>query len=169
LKKKAPFVDGEDPRFQWLLDNFLPWIEEWNGADSDSFLTKETYEALRITTLGTVGLVQQLLDSGFSFVLTRRLTSDNIERLFSSMRQSNGGNFHMETKAAASALQKRLKTGIIKASKFCNVGSDTEQQIDFKLIPTTKSTKEKSASQVLDILPRTTMEILAELDKTPGK
>ena len=52
------------------------------------------------------------------------------------MRQSNGGHFHMETKAAASALQKRLKIGIIKASlKYCNVGSDTEQQIYLKLIP----------------------------------
>ena len=41
----------------------------------------------------------------------------------------------METKAATSALQKRLKTGIIKASlKYCNVGLDTEQQMDLKLI-----------------------------------
>ena len=63
----------------------------------------------------------------------------------------------METIAAASALQKRLKTGIIKASKFCNVGSDTEQQIYFRLISATESTKKKSASQDFNNLPRTTM------------
>ena len=64
----------------------------------------------------------------------------------------------METKAAASALQKRLKIGIIKASlKYCNVGSDTEQQIYFRLISATESTKKKSASQDFNNLPRTTM------------
>jgi len=40
-----------------------------------------------------------------------------------------------------------------------------KQQIDFKLIPTTESTKKKSASKVLDILPRTTNYAN---DKTPG-
>jgi len=78
--------------------------------------------------------------------LTRRLTRDNIERVFSAMRQSNGGNFHMEAKAAASALQKRLKTRIITAYAACSVGLDREKQRDYELIAS-KKTERRMARQ----------------------
>jgi len=63
-------------------------------------LTAQTFEALIFTTKATIDTVHFLLDSGFKFVLTRKLNSDNIERLFSSLRQSNGGNFYMDARAA---------------------------------------------------------------------
>jgi hypothetical protein len=113
--------------------------------------------------------VRRLLNSGFQVVLTHRLTSDNIERgqrLFNSMRQSNGGNFNM-TKAAASALQKRLKTGIVIASEACNVGLSREERRNYLLI-TQKNILKKSANDVLRNLPSEMTELLAKLQKPSG-
>ena len=107
FEDKKPFTEVDDARLIWFHEDFIPWLDIWHETDTDTFLTEQTYEALRIKTLCTVELVRRLLNSGFQFVLTRRLTSDTIERLFSSMRQSSGGNFDMETKAAVSALKMR--------------------------------------------------------------
>ena len=65
------------------------------------FTIDQTFEAIIFTTKSTIESVRYLIDEvKFGYVLTRRLNSDNIERLFSSLRQSNGGNFHMEPRAA---------------------------------------------------------------------
>ncbi|CAN7948064.1 unnamed protein product [Ixodes pacificus] len=87
------------------------------------FLSAETYEALRVTTTSTVLCTRHLLGSGFCFVLTSRYSSDDVESLFSTIRQLNGSNDQTDAYAALSALQKILVTGILHSSDSANVGS----------------------------------------------
>lgn len=45
----------------------------------------------------------------FRYVLTRRLNSDPVESLFSSLRQFNGGNDRVDARAAVFTVEKILK------------------------------------------------------------
>lgn len=79
-------------------------------------MSEETYEELRITTMSTVLCTRHLLALGFHFVLTGKCSSDDVESLFSTIRQLNGSNDQTDAYAALLSLQKVLVTGI-------NVGS----------------------------------------------
>ncbi|CAN8031642.1 unnamed protein product, partial [Ixodes persulcatus] len=83
----------------------------------------ETYEALRVTTTSTVLCTRHLLGSGFCFVLTSRYSSDDVESLFSTIRQLNVSIDQTDMYAALSALQKILATGTLHSSDSANVGS----------------------------------------------
>lgn len=112
LFDKKPFFKSSDTRLNFLeheLPNDLRlWEEEVNNLvkkippgekekkklEKDKFLTKETYNALLLTSRSTVECIRFLLDRvGFKFVLTRRFNSDSVEQLFSAIRQMTGGNF----------------------------------------------------------------------------
>lgn len=84
------------------------------------FLSAETYEALTLTSQSTVLRVRYLLDSGYFYVLTRDLSSDSVELLFSAMRQMTGGNDCLDTRAVTFNLEKILRTVIFCASENCN-------------------------------------------------
>ena len=95
---KMPFTSPDDPGLLWLENDFLDYLK-WNEdtyqkadaipkkkgsndqkkAMNKQAFTKETYEAVRFTTLYTVAAVRYLLDFGFAFVLTRKFSSDDIE------------------------------------------------------------------------------------------
>jgi hypothetical protein len=161
------------------------------------FFSDQTYEALLFTTRSTIDTVRFLLSSGFQFVLTRKLNSDNIERLFSCLRQSNGGNFHMEARAAGklesqfytssqkmaagviknptkffvllvSGITKVLRTGIVDASAACNVSLCRENKRDYDLIREKRNVEKKRAKEVLENLPDDILAILDELSEKPG-
>ncbi|KAI9552603.1 hypothetical protein GHT06_020468 [Daphnia sinensis] len=87
LPNKAPFTSTDDARLKWLED-FLKWLKEWHisSVEKNHFLTSETLEAITITTKSTIAKISHLLrDAGFTFVLTRRFNSDNLERKFSAL------------------------------------------------------------------------------------
>ncbi len=69
--------------------------ECWKNRDQELAklcFTKETYQALLLTSRSTVTCVCYLLnDAGFHFVLTRRFSSDKIESHFGAVRQLLGG------------------------------------------------------------------------------
>lgn len=73
--------------------------------------------------MSTVLCIRHLLSSGFHFVLMAKFASDEVESLFSTIRQLNGSNDQTDAYAALSALQKILITGIIHSSASANVGS----------------------------------------------
>lgn len=87
------------------------------------FLSEETCEALRVTSMSTVPCTRFLLKTGFHFVLTSKFSSDDVESLFSTIRQLNGSNDQTDAYAALSSLQKILVTGIVHASTSANAGS----------------------------------------------
>ncbi|XP_077484185.1 uncharacterized protein LOC144094136 [Amblyomma americanum] len=122
---RMPFYSAEDERLSWLENDFLKYFMEWKEGISYKmeFLSDETYEALRVTSMSTVLCTRFLLKSGFHFVLTAKFSSDDVESLFSTIRQLNGCNDQTDAYAALSSLQKILVTGIIHTSSSANAGS----------------------------------------------
>ncbi|XP_049276291.1 uncharacterized protein LOC119373974 [Rhipicephalus sanguineus] len=118
------YDDVEDPRLEWLEVTFPLYLDGLKKRCNHprEFLTKETYEAVLVTTYSTVACIRQLLtDESFFFVLTRRFNSDPIESLFGTLRMSSGTNDTLDVRAALSGLEKILKTGITAASAASNV------------------------------------------------
>ncbi|KAH9366530.1 hypothetical protein HPB48_010316 [Haemaphysalis longicornis] len=114
----------EDDRLEWLNVTFPMYIEELkkNAASPEGFLTKETYEALLLTTYSTAACVRYLLvTQKFFFVITRKFSSDPIESMFGTLRRSLGCNDQLDVRSGMSGLEKLLKTGIAAASEESNV------------------------------------------------
>ncbi|KAH7944684.1 hypothetical protein HPB51_028602 [Rhipicephalus microplus] len=120
---RMPFYSADDERLLWLETECLQYFAQWKESTlhKKEFLSEETYEALRVTTLSTVLCTRHLLQLGFYFVLTGKFSSDDVESLFSAIRQLNGSNDLTDAYAALSALQKILTTGIIHSSESGNV------------------------------------------------
>ena len=68
------------------------WIEQW--CQSPHFtLTAQTASALTSTLRSHAILIDELVNEGYSFVMTSRLQSDPIKKRFSQYRQMSGGRF----------------------------------------------------------------------------
>lgn len=86
------------------------------------FLSKETYQALVMTTTSNVECIKHLLVIlKFRFVLTRKFSSDPIESFFGWLRRSAGSNDQTDARAVLSGVEKALKTGIVSTSQNSNV------------------------------------------------
>ncbi|KAK8769863.1 hypothetical protein V5799_013673 [Amblyomma americanum] len=122
---KMPFYSASDERLQWLEAECLDYFASWKEGTIHKleYLTVETHEALTVTTKSTVMCTKHLLNAGFHFVLTGKFSSDDVESLFSAVRQLNGSNDQTDADSALSALQKILVTGIIHSSPRGSVGS----------------------------------------------
>nr|XP_050024320.2 uncharacterized protein LOC126518586 [Dermacentor andersoni] len=85
------------------------------------FLSAETYEAILLTSKSTVLCIKYLLESGFFYVLTKNLSSDPVELLFSSLRQMAGGNDCLDARAVTFSLERILRTGSLCPSQASNI------------------------------------------------
>ena len=131
-------------------------------------LTKETLEALRFTTKSTVNTVRHLLESGFKFVLTRRFSSDDVERFFGSVRQMMGGNFQGDAYGVLTSFERILRTGITYASIHSNVPIRREKERDYELIMEEKSSRKRAKIELM-FLPSSKLLLLEELLAPPCK
>ncbi|KAM7295701.1 uncharacterized protein ISCGN_020974 [Ixodes scapularis] len=163
---RMPFYGTDDERLSWLETECLDYFETWKQETTHKlqFLSQETYEALRVTTKSTVLCTRHLLDSGFHFVLTAKFSSDDVESLFSTIRQLNGSNDQTDAYAALSALQKILVTGIIHSSASGNVGSVVGSLGEATKLPPLPS---KQATTVED-LGKLVLPYLPTLERYPG-
>nr|XP_050032240.1 uncharacterized protein LOC126528390 [Dermacentor andersoni] len=136
IHKKWPdtrhFDDAEDARLEWLevaLPMYLDKLKK-RCRDKKEFFTKETYEALLLTTYSTVACIKYLLtEEKFLFVLTRKFNSDPIESLFGTLRMSAGCNDTLNVRSVLSGLEKVLKTGIAASSATSNVAHRERAQM----------------------------------------
>ncbi|KAH7958919.1 hypothetical protein HPB49_006517 [Dermacentor silvarum] len=126
------FDDAEDARLEWLevtLPMYLDKLKKSCG-DKKEFFTKETYEALLLTTYYTVACIKYLLtEEKFLFVLTRKFNSDPIESPFDTLRMSAGCNDMLNVRSVLSGLEKVLKTGIAASSVTSNVAHSERAQM----------------------------------------
>ncbi|XP_023232214.1 uncharacterized protein LOC111632058 [Centruroides sculpturatus] len=136
LPNKRPFSEINEERLNWLQLDFLLYMESMKKECSNmkmQFLTKETYNALYLTTLSTVDVVKYLLNTvKFRYVLTRRFNSDPIESFFSCIRQFNGGNDKLDARSASLTTQMILKVGILQAAQNGNAPCSSSSS---KLLP----------------------------------
>lgn len=133
-----------------LLDYFLVWKN--TAPAKAAFLSEETYEALCITTASTVACTRHLLAMGFHFVLTARYVSDDVEALFSMLRQLNGQNDQTNARAALSSLQKILVTGLLHSSKSGNTSPTVGTLGELKKVVSTASPTASSPVDLINIL-----------------
>jgi hypothetical protein len=167
---ECTFFSINDERLYWLEYDFLPYISFIKQASEEcgrQFITKQTYEALVLTTKCTVDCIKYLLDCGYHYVLTRAFNSDPIESLFSALRQMNGGNDVMDVRTTLFSMEKILKTGHLVTSKYSNVGK-SDGLICTKTPPINK--RNSFAPQIkTSNLPEQTLEILDQLLVEQGK
>ena len=95
----APYTSPDDPRLNWLVNNFLKYFDDWKDSVDNRpgefsktdrgkmFISKRTYDGLRMTVHSTVELVKYLLNNGFDFVLTERFCQDILEAHFGDHRK----------------------------------------------------------------------------------
>lgn len=85
-----PYENTTDPRFDMLLNEFLPYFHNWKtsiaaevkSAQTKMFISDQTYEGLKITCNSVVELVKYLLTAGMPFVLTEKFNQDVLEQHF---------------------------------------------------------------------------------------
>ena len=98
---KAPYESQDDPRFDWLENDFLKYLHDWsesvNNREGDftakdrqrMFLAHQTYEGLQITAKSAIEMTRYLLSQNTPFVLTEHVDQDVAEEYF--MRQRSLG------------------------------------------------------------------------------
>lgn len=86
---EAEHVDTLKEGISWL-DRCCKYIESLPKQRQVCFLSKPTCEALRITLLSTISLVENLLASGFRYVLVGKFGQDPLERFFGIIRHVAG-------------------------------------------------------------------------------
>ena len=81
-----PFSRVDDPRFSWLQNFFLQYLEDWLAyieqspgsfsrfAKSKVLMTQQTYEGFKITVNSIIEAVQFLLQHEVSYILTERFS-----------------------------------------------------------------------------------------------
>ena len=89
-----PYTSVDDERFKFMKEEFLKYLADWKdvienrkgnfkSADREKmFLTKATYEGLQTTAHALIECVQYLLQNGFKYVLTNKLSQDPLEDHF---------------------------------------------------------------------------------------
>ena len=85
--------DGK-PEF---LRKFADWVDEWFESQISNCgkftLSAQTSSALAVTCRALAALIEDLLEEGYSYVLTARFLTDWLEKRFSRYRQMCGGRF----------------------------------------------------------------------------
>ena len=130
--------------------------------------TKETYQAILLTSRSTGACVRYMLDDvGFHFVLTRKFSSDKIESHFGAIRQLLGGNFKGDAVSVMYVTEKIIRTGMAYSSIHENVILEKEKQKSYELIRANGNRK-KETSTILSSLRESILEILNELNNVPS-
>lgn len=97
-----PYISQDDPRFDYLLTDFLGYFESWKESVAQrprNFTSKElagmqlsqqTIDGLKITVRSIVPCVRYILQLGAPFVLTEVFNQDPLEQHFGHHRQKGG-------------------------------------------------------------------------------
>eukprot|EP00794_Sanderia_malayensis_P001655 gene1655-1842_t len=90
----APYKSLNDPRFEFLENDFLGYVENWKtsveereGDFSDSerakmFLSQQTYNGIKVTVRSLVECTKYLLQNGLQYVLSSKFNQDPLEQHF---------------------------------------------------------------------------------------
>ena len=171
LEDKAPFRHVEDERLKWLAKDFLDYLYKWKeeAKNERNFLTTETYKALVFTTKSNVEFIKYALQElKLKYVLTRKLSTDDIERFFGNVRSQNGQNDLPNVEACSQAIRKIGRTQLAYASVHGNV-SIVQEKMDKLLIQDApvQNQKIEAASALVPLLEEE-QEVLDELNSYPS-
>ncbi|KAF0750453.1 Uncharacterized protein FWK35_00013683 [Aphis craccivora] len=102
LNRKVPFQGVHpDTNDYKVLQDTLKWLNNWEmrvkieELNEQNFLTSNAAEGLRVTLNSTIDIIPYLIEVyNFSYVLTGKITQDNLEKFFGTIRQAAGANVH---------------------------------------------------------------------------
>ena len=93
-----PYCSIDDARFEWL-DEFIQYFKLWKesieesndtnyreNARSQMFISWQSYEELQITVLSFTEICKFLLKHGIPYILSERLSQDDVENYFGRQR-----------------------------------------------------------------------------------
>ena len=89
----APYRGADDERFDWLQNVFLDYLKSWKSSSEARgdfsnddrgrmFISKQTFNGLKMTVTSAITVTKFLLGEGFEFVLTERFCQDDVEEYF---------------------------------------------------------------------------------------
>ncbi|CAG2221682.1 unnamed protein product [Mytilus edulis] len=149
-----PFTDPNDPRLDYLTDDFLKYFDDWKQSvearpgeysktqKNQMQLSYQTLEGFRITVRSVVECTRLLLRKGMPFVLTERFNQDPIEQHFGIHRTSGGCNNNptvnqfnhamvkIRTVECRKSLENKLTELIEKKQANAGTGMDNTNKID---------------------------------------
>lgn len=102
--------DSNDFRVSYL-QNFLLWVDKWESLVTNGHLTKDTFAALRQSTLVFLELVKYSFQNfEISYILPGKFTTERLEKRFGKYRSLCGCNYNVSFDDVINAEKKiRLK------------------------------------------------------------
>ena len=100
----APYKSTNDPRFEWLEDKFLPYLQSWKDSIKNRpgkftandrekmFISYQTHEGIMITTKSLIETARYLLRNGANFFLSVNTNQDFAEEHIGYHRRCGGTN-----------------------------------------------------------------------------
>lgn len=171
---KKPFSDSDDERLHELYSEIPDFIRQWNNEKKSPLecFTKEILDAIILTSRSTANVIKHLLNNGLQFVLTRRFSTDNIERFHGAVRNHCGSNDQPAVGHCLSAIERISRTQLAVTSMHCNTPLTTEAVLKKSgaLIVSERKPKPTKvrAKQILSILEKDNLNILESLHRSPG-
>lgn len=174
LQDKAPFSSVTDDRLDWLEKEFPEFLQKWKDEATrpEEFLSKRTYEALVLTCKSTAACIRYLLNIGFKFVLTRKFSTDGIERFFGAVRSQNGNNDVPTALNCINAISRIVRKSIGYASINGNVPVERSSAVELRPLAMErqkKPAKEPATSLLREgKLTESEMDMLQEFEQPAG-
>ena len=112
-----PISSIDNPTLQFYRE-YLDWLDIQKPLKA-KFLTKQTFEAMIVSTRALIEVCHYLIGQGYYGILSGVFQSDPIEKRFGLYRSLNGGNFHIGDKAAKLSEKKIRISSLLDMS--CNL------------------------------------------------
>uniref|UniRef100_A0A2S2PUB1 Transposable element P transposase-like RNase H C-terminal domain-containing protein n=1 Tax=Schizaphis graminum TaxID=13262 RepID=A0A2S2PUB1_SCHGA len=119
-----------------VLQESLLWLNDWKlkvqtgEVHQDKFLSDNTAEGLRVTLNSTIDITKYLIkEFNFSYVLTGKITQDNLEKFFGTIRLAAGANDHPGTPTFLQLYKLLSVYSLLKPPKFGNCTIDQQHEV----------------------------------------
>lgn len=145
------YSSSSDPRLNWLLETFLPYIKNWEKEIEEKYahlkpdirerytLSKQTIEGLEITVRSIVEVIGVMIDEEEAdYINPRVFCQDPLEAHFSKQREKCGANSHPTLQQALdNDIKILVKGNVARGNKRGNCQALNEQDDSeiFKPLP----------------------------------
>lgn len=121
IPRDALHAEGNCHKKQAILE-FLQFLGNWENLGKKIPVSRSTSVGFKVTLRGTLEILHMLKNEcGYKYLVTATLSQDPLERFFSVMRHSCGGNDHPDPKMFALVYRLASTFSLIRPPKGCNV------------------------------------------------
>ncbi|KAK7571122.1 hypothetical protein V9T40_014726 [Parthenolecanium corni] len=136
------------------IKEFLHFIKDWKcTSPNQEFLTKNTYEGFCVTLASTLQLLEYLNSKiKYKYLLTTRLSQDNLENFFGMIRSAGGNADHPDPMLFIQIYRLMTTYGLMKPMRGSNV-ENCGELLDSLMTPsddTDSSSNENNLTQILE-------------------